>query len=75
MWYSSQIFIKTKDTATHNDLVHEHASEPREKLDRKARYSELSIRRINSHMKNFDQEILSEQSDELHQTKKSSKPI
>ena len=75
MWYSSQIFIKTKDTATHNDLVHEHASEPREKLDHKARYSELSTRRLNSRMKNFDQEILSEQSDELHQTKKISKPI
>ena len=75
MWYSSQIFLKTKERATDSKLVYEHASEPRELIDHKARYSELSIRRKNDHMKNFDEKILHQDSDEPQPRKKVSKPF
>ena len=75
MWYSSQIFLKTKERATDSKLVYEHASEPRELIDHKARYSELSIRRKNDHMKNFDKKNLYQESQQPQQTRKISKPV
>ena len=75
MWYSSQIFLREKERPANSKLVYEHASEPRELLDHKARYSELSIRRKNDHMKNFDEKILHQDSDEPQPRKKVSKPF
>ena len=75
MWYSSQIFLKNRDRATNSKQVFEHASEPRELINHKARYSELSIRHKNNPMNNFEKESSHHKQAGRQQTKKISKPF
>jgi hypothetical protein len=74
MWYSSQIHLANKERSTNYQDAYEQASKPREMLVHKARNSELQTRKINNSIANFfEDDNTTHQSQEIQNTKKTSK--